>query len=158
MLEARNILTIAGAAVAAAIGFSTVAERNEAGEITSAGSVDAFEIRVGDCFDDDAFANSAINEIPGIPCTEPHDNQVYAMFDIPGEWPGDEWVEDLAFEGCYNRFAETIGSSYEESVIDFTAIYPSQGSWKQRNDREVICVGYHMQFEQLTGSIIGSGL
>ena len=157
-MEGRSILAIAGAAVAAVIGISTAAERNAAGEITTAGAVDAFEVRVGDCFDDDAFASSEISEIPGLPCSEPHDNEVYATFDIAGEWPGDERVEELAYEGCFERFAGAIGKSYEDSVIDFTTIFPTQGSWKQRDDREVVCVGFHMESEELTGSIIGSGL
>lgn len=158
MADVRSPIAIVAAAVAAAIGISTAAERNAAGEITSAGAVDAFEMFVGDCFDDGAFESTEISEVPGVPCSDPHDNEVYATFDIAGDWPGDERVEELADEGCYERFANAIGKSYEESVIAFTTIYPTQGSWKQRDDREVICVGYHMEFEKLTGSILGSGL
>ena len=157
-MEGRSIIGVAGAAIAAAIGITSMAERNAAGEITAAGAVDAFEVHVGDCFDDGAFASTEVDELPGIPCTEPHDNQIYALFDIAGEWPGDERVEELAEEGCYERFAAAIGQGYEESVIAFTTIYPSEGSWKQVSDREVICVGYHMDQEKLTGSILGSGL
>ena len=159
MVEGRSVIAGIGAVVAAAFGFSMAAERNAAGEVTSAGTVDAFEVRVGDCFDDEAFESSEISEIPAIPCSEPHDNQVYAAFDIPEEkWPGDERVDELATEGCFDRFADAIGKGYEDSVIDFTTIYPSEGSWKQRDDREVICVGYHVDFEKLTGTILGSGL
>jgi hypothetical protein len=158
-MEGRSIIAIAGAAVAAVIGISTAAERNSAGEITSAGVVDAFEVRVGDCFDDEAFESTEISEIPGVPCSEPHDNEVYAAFDVTGgEWPGDERIEELANEGCLDRFAGAIGKSFEDSVINFATIYPSEASWKQRDDREVICVAYHMELEQLTGSIVGSGL
>lgn len=158
MFEGRSILATAGAVVAAVVGFNVAAERNAAGEITSAGALDAFEVRVGDCFDDEAFASTEISELPALPCSEPHDNEVYATFDLIGEWPGDERVEEMAFEGCHERFADAIGKSYEDSVIDYTAIYPSEGSWKHRNDREVICVGYHMEYDKLTGSVIGRGI
>lgn len=158
MFEGRSPFAIAVAVVAAAIGISTAAERNGEGEITTAGTVDAFQIQVGDCFDDEAFQSTGIAEVPGVPCSDPHDNEVYAAFDISGEWPGEERVEQLADEGCYERFSDVVGKSYEESVIAYTTIYPSHGSWKQRDDREVLCVGYHMEFEKLTGSIIGSGL
>jgi hypothetical protein len=157
-MEGRSIIGIAAAAVAAAIGISTAAQRNADGQITEAGAVGAFEIRVGDCFDDEAFASTEISEIPGVPCSEPHDNEVYAAFDMAGEWPGDTRVEELAHEGCYARFAAAIGKGYEESVIDFTTIYPSQGSWTQREDREVLCVAYHVDLEKLTGTVIGRGL
>ena len=156
MLEGRSILGIAGAAVAAVIGITSAAQRNDAGEITAAGAVDAFEVRVGDCFDDEAFASEEISEIPAVPCSQPHDNEVYALFDIPGEWPGDERVEEIAYDGCLERFAGAIGKSYEDSELDYTVMYPTEGSWNQRNDREVICVGYHMELEKLTGTIRGS--
>jgi hypothetical protein len=159
MMEGRNVVAGAIAVIAAAIGITTAAQRNAAGEITSAGSVDAFEVQVGDCFDDEAFASTDISEVPGIPCVEPHDNEVYAAFDLPGdEWLGDERVERLAYEGCHERFAGAIGKSYDDSVYNYTAIYPSESSWKQVDDREVLCVGYHMELEKISGSIIGSGL
>ena len=158
MFEGRNIIATAGVAVAAALGISSMAQRNDAGEIMAAGTVDAFEVRVGDCFDDGAFASEDVSEVPGVPCSDPHDNEVYAAFDLTGEWPGAESVEEQAYQGCYERFAAAIGMSYEESIIDYTVIYPSEGSWQERGDREVLCVGYHMEYEQLTGSIIGSGM
>ena len=158
MFEGRNILAAAGVAVAAAIGISSMAQRDDAGQITEAGAVDAFEVRVGDCFDDTGFGEDEISEVPGVPCADPHDNEVYALFDVSGEWPGDERIEQLAYEGCYERFEATIGKSYEDSMIDYTVIYPSEGSWNEQDDREVICVGYHMEYEKLTGSIMGSGL
>jgi hypothetical protein len=157
VVDVRSMVAAGAVAVAAAIGLSTAAQRNESGQITTAGSVDAFEMRVGDCFDDSAFDSDEISEVAGIPCSEPHDNEVYATFDVSGEWPGEERIEELAFEGCYDRFEGAIGKSYEDSVIDYTTIYPSQGSWKQRDDREVICVAYHMEYDKLTGSVLGSG-
>jgi hypothetical protein len=158
MFEGRNIIAAAGVAVAAAVGISSMAQRNDAGEIMSAGSVDAFEVQVGDCFQDGAFASEDVSEVPGVPCSEPHDNEVYAAYDVQGEWPGDERIEEMAYRGCYERFEGAIGKRYEESIIDYTVIYPSEGSWHELDDREVICVAYHMEFEQLTGTIIGSGL
>ena len=158
MFEGRNIIVAAGVAVAAALGISSMAQRNDAGEIMAAGTVDAFEVRVEDCFQDAALESEDVSEVPGIPCSDPHDNEVFAAFDVPGEWPGDEAIEEMAYQGCYDRFAGAIGKSYEESIIDYTVIYPSEGSWQERGDREVLCVGYHMEYEQLTGSIIGSGM
>ncbi len=155
-MEGRSIVGIASAAVAAVIGISSAAERSASGEISTAGALDAFEVQVGDCFNDDAFENTQISELPAVPCSQPHDNEIYATFDLTGEWPGEDRVEELAYDGCFERFAAAIGKSYEESEIDFTTLYPTVGSWKQRNDREVVCVGYHMELEELTGSIRGS--
>ena len=158
MLEGRNAVTAVIVAAAAAIGITSAAKRSDTGEITSAGALGAFEMRVGDCFDDTAFGATDISEVPGVPCSDPHDNEVYALFDIPGQWPGDEQVEELAYEGCYDRFEGAIGESYEDSVIDYTVIYPSKDSWAELDDREVICVAYHMEYDKLTGTVLGSGL
>lgn len=135
------------------------AARDDSGDIERAGSVDAFSMRVGDCFDDTFFSADEISEVPGVPCSEPHDNEVYALFDIPGDtWPGDDEVEMAADEGCYERFAAAIGASYEESVLMYTTMYPSRESWDRLDDREVICVAYHMETEKLTGSVLASGM
>ncbi len=157
MVEARSMIRAGVVAAAAAIGLSTAVPRSAAAQVTAAGSLDAFAMRVGDCFDDVAFDTEEIDVVPGVPCGEPHDNEVYAIFDITGDWPGEEGVEELAFQGCYDLFAAAIGASYEDSEIDYTTIYPSPRSWKQRDDREVICVAYHMEYEKLTGSVLGSG-
>ena len=158
MFEGKSLVPFAIVAVAAGVGLTRAAERGDDGAIVEAGTLSAFEVRVGDCFDDEAFAASEVSEIPAIPCTQPHDNEVYATFDVSAtEFPGDEEIDWLASEGCYERFEAAIGESYEDSVIDFTTMYPSSGSWKN-GDREVVCIGFHMELEKLEGTIIGSGL
>ena len=71
---------IIGAAVAGgAFVFNSVmtADRDSTGAIVSEGSVDAFQMRVGDCFDDgSAFASEEVNSVPGVPCSNPHDNEM----------------------------------------------------------------------------------
>ncbi len=159
MLNAKSVLPVAAVAVAAGIGLTRAAERGDDGQIVEAGALSAFEVRIGDCFDDEAFYSEEISEIPAIPCTEPHDNEVFATFDLPdSEWPGDEEIDVVASQGCYDRFAVAIGKSYEESVIDYTTMYPSEGSWEQQGDREVVCIAYHMELEKLTGTVLKSGL
>ena len=158
MLRGRSIVPFAIVAIAVGIGLTRAAQRGEDGQIIQAGVVSAFEVRVGDCFDDEAFSSEEIEEIPAIPCTEPHDNEVYATFDLPGDaWPGEEEVEVMAGEGCYARFEASIGETYENSVIDLTTMYPSSSSWERGGDREVVCIAFDMNLKKLTGTVIGSG-
>lgn len=157
MFEGKSIVPFAIVAVAAGVGLTRAAERGDDGAIVEAGTMSAFEIQVGDCFDDEAFSSDEISELPVIPCSQPHDNEVYATWDIAASvFPGDDDVDMMASEGCYERFESSIGKSYEESVIDFTTMYPSQGSW-DNGDREVVCIGYHMELEKLTTTVIASG-
>lgn len=121
-------------------------------------AADPFAMEVGDCFDDTAMGVNEVTEVPGLPCSAPHDNEVYALFDLQsGPFPGDQEVDRMAGQGCYDRFETAIGRSYEESVIAFVPMYPTEDSWNRVDDREVLCVAYHMEFEKLTGSVLGSG-
>ena len=134
----------------------TEADRDASGAIVSGGSVDAFTMQLGDCFDNTRSLASdeagQVSSLPGVPCSEPHDNEVYAIFDVSYDsFPGDEPMAELAFEQCLSRFQDFVGLEYESSVLDITALYPSQASWAQ-NDREVVCAIYDMNGQKLTGS------
>ena len=67
---------LAAAAGFAIYGAAMDADRDGTGSIVDAGSVDAFEVRVGDCFDDAGANDTEVTSIPGVPCSEPHDVQV----------------------------------------------------------------------------------
>ena len=147
----------------AAIGLGVVgytvmtnADRDASGAIVDGGRVDAFSIRLGDCFDNtSSFASDEVGEIsslPGVPCSEPHDNEVFAIFDVDYDsFPGDEPMAELAFDQCLAHFEDFVGLEYESSVLDIAAMYPSAASWAQ-DDREVICAVYDMNGEKRTGS------
>ena len=133
------------------------AQRDDTGAIAEAGDVSVFSIQVGDCFDD--HADGDVQSVGGVPCSEAHDNEVYALFDLTDDaWPGTDAVNEAAGAGCRARFAEAIGADYEDSVLMFYPMTPTQGSWDERGDREVVCVAYHMEQEKLTGSVLGSGM
>ena len=67
-----------------AYNVATEADRDGSGAIIDGGSVDAFTIRMGDCFDNTRSLASdeagEVSSLPGVPCSEPHDNEVYAVF------------------------------------------------------------------------------
>lgn len=140
-----------------AYNVATQADRDASGNIVDSGNVDAFTIRLGDCFDDTGPLGTdeagEISSLPGVPCSEPHDNEVYAVFDVSfEEFPGDERMADEAFGQCLDRFAGFVGTDYESSTLDITAMYPSSQSWSMQNDREVICAVYDMNGGKLEGT------
>src|SRR5687768_8231877 len=95
------------------------ADRDDSGAIVAEGSVDAFQMRVGDCFDDgSAFAGDEVDSVPGVPCVQPHDNEVYAVFNVSSaSFPGDAMAA-LAHDGCLERFEAFVGRDYESSSLD----------------------------------------
>jgi hypothetical protein len=146
------------AVVGGAYVFNTVmrADRDDSGAIVAEGSVDAFQMRVGDCFDDgSAFAGDEVDSVPGVPCSKPHDNEVYAVFNVTAaSFPGEAMAE-MAHEGCLERFESFVGRDYESSSLDIATLYPSRESWDRQNDREVICAVYDVDAQKLAGTVKG---
>jgi len=149
----------------AAYGCLDDANRDESGNIVGEGEVSAFSMRVGDCFNDsqeviDAGGDEVVLEaVAGLPCSEPHDNEVYAVLDLSLErFPGGEEIYDLARDECVERFESFVGVSYEASILDIMHVYPTEESWSRGGDREVICAIYHMEADKTTGSMNDSGI
>ena len=133
--------------------------RDEAGAIVGEGSLDAFSMQVGDCFNDTEALQSEdeISSVPATPCSEPHDNEVFAIYDVDlAEFPGQELMMERANEDCVAKFEAYVGRDYQSSELEVFAMAPSAESWVMRNDREVVCGLYHLESQKLTGSMQGS--
>ena len=153
-----------GVYVLAALGFGIYgvvieADRVSSGAIISEGTVDAFQVRVGDCFDDsNSDTTGEITSRPGVPCSEEHDNEAFAVIDliVPG-YPEGDTMAGLAYTSCMERFEAFVGRDYESSSLEIYPIYPTPESWAQ-DDREVICAVYDMDESKLVGSVKGRAL
>jgi len=154
-----------GAVALGVVGYNafTAADRDSSGAIVDGGSLDAFEIEVGDCFNDSSSASldgeEIISSIPAVPCVESHDNEVYAVFDVGiASYPEGDAMFDVAFDECLERFEGFVGRDYQTSVLDIYALYPTKESWAQLADREVVCAVFDMNSNKLTGSVKNLGL
>jgi hypothetical protein len=97
----------------------------------------------GECLND---LNGARSQVP---CTTPHDGEVYANFNLKnGKWPGEAAVEKQAEAGCNTRL-----DSYAKnpSKLDFWYLYPKQAYWPE--DRSVTCIAADPKDRKLTGSV-----
>ena len=63
-------------------GAATKVDRDNPGTIVGKGNIDAFQIKVGDCFDDASSIDDEVTDLPGVPCSKPHDNETFAVFDL----------------------------------------------------------------------------
>jgi Septum formation len=139
------------------------ADRDSTGAIVGAGNIDAFQMRVGDCFNDNSALSSGgaaeLSEVPGVPCAEPHDNEVFAVFDLDLQsFPEDDDIADIALDSCLQRFEPFVGKDYESSSLDVVTMYPTQDSWNTHHDREVVCAVYDMNATRLVGTVEGLAL
>jgi hypothetical protein len=126
--------------------------RNETGEITGSGDVPLADLVPGDCVNGMEGEDELISDLPAGPCAEPHQAEVIATFDLPkGDWPGQDTVDDQAWEGCLDRFEEYSFAAYDDPSVGMLFLPPTRITWRL-GDREVICFAHHREGER-TGSI-----
>ncbi|HSF84469.1 MAG TPA: septum formation family protein [Acidimicrobiia bacterium] len=125
------------------------------GLITAACSANVFDLEVGQCFNDpDSFDEVANVDI--VECSEPHDNEVYHVFDLAdGEYPGLSSVETEAEDGCLGAFDSFVGMDYQSSALDIRYLYPTPDTW-DNGDREIVCALFDLSGDPMTGTAEGS--
>ncbi len=130
--------------------------------LASACSASILSLDVGECFDDWegslTGATQEVTDVPIVDCDEPHDNEVYAISNMPsGPFPGDSEIQEWASDRCHERFEPFVGKAYVDSRLDFGALFPTEETWAD-DDTEVICFVWDVDFLKLTGSMQGSGI
>lgn len=131
------------------------AERDESGEVVEEGDVGALALQVGDCID--SSETGEVDAVPVVPCTQPHEGEVFALFDLlPGDFPGDSEVTDLAAAGCTGeRFSDYVGTDYEVSRFEVSFLQPTEQTWDAVDDREIVCLAVSATGDPLLGSVEG---
>ena len=120
------------------------------------GSDSVFNLGVGDCFDDEGLEGEILFEVPTVPCSEPHDNEIYYEYSMTESvYPGREATLDAADQRCLQEFEGFVGIDYFESDLDLFSIVPTQESWDD-GDRTVLCALFALDLSQLTGSMRGA--
>ena len=147
----RKILVTASAALACvalascsaiqdALDSSDGPDRDDAGQITEAADIGVMSMKAGDCFNS-ADLGTMISEVPGVPCSEPHDAEVTLVYNSPAASYQDMDAE--AQESCEAAMADYVGANWEsyEPMIEWSLIAPTSGGWAQ-GDHEIICIAY----------------
>lgn len=121
-----------------------------------------FSLEPGTCFDDVTELTSEgggeVSDVPVVDCGEPHDNEVFATFDLEGDdFPGQDAVVSQADAGCVDRFEAYVGRDYPSSRFVSSHLVPTQQTWEDQGDREVVCFLYDIDLARLEGSAEGSG-
>lgn len=96
---------------------------------------------VGDCINSADLSDEGIDQIAAIACEEPHDLEVFHVFELPeGDFPEKSGLDSAAEEQCIPEFEEYVGIDYLESDLWITTIYPSEDTWQRIDDREILCL------------------
>ena len=145
--------------------FFPDAERDETGAIVSEGELDVFSLQVNDCFNNKTLIDvtegekDGITSVEAIPCSMPHDGEVYALTNdlfFQTSYPSDEEMSQIVDEYCLSEFLKFVGIDYQDSILNFMYFYPLLEGWNS-SDRQVACVVliYDSKSE---GSHRGSGI
>ena len=126
------IAIVVVAIVAAALAFATLR-----GGGTSPASLGA-----GDCIDVPSAAD--LSAIPKRLCTEPHDAEVFHVFEVAGAGGGTAYPTDpewgtLIYPVCDPAFEDYTGTPVETRTdIDYVYLVPTEDRWAS-GDRRVTC-------------------
>ena len=139
-------LTVATIAAAAAVlsGCSLLGQvDNLTGDDPTTGDDDVFSIKVEECFNDDTPEGETVSEVQKVDCAEPHIWEAYKSIiieDGDGSYPGEDVVIEKAQTDCKAAFEEYVGISYDDSTLYLSYYYPTEETWTEINDREILCI------------------
>jgi hypothetical protein len=136
---------------------TTTTEDEDPPDTVDAEDVSVFDIEVGDCWNDpEAGSDTETQTVPVVPCDQPHDNEVYHLFDLTLDEYDSAAIEEEGSPICESTFEEYVGSDYDTSLLYYSAFTPTAESW-EAGDREVICYLYDgTNNEPLEGSMEGA--
>jgi hypothetical protein len=137
------------------------ADRDGSGEIVSGGQLDVMSLQVGDCFNDPEELEQVVFDVAAVPCSDPHDNEVFAVAPLGGafgdSYPGEEALDEYSYEICSGQlFDNYVGAAYADSSLEVFSFSPTEESWND-GDREFVCSLYRIDFGRITGTARGSG-
>lgn len=138
-----------------AVGFGSgyfSLDRDASGNVTEAGSESVLELQLGDCLGEMPAEGVAFSA-QVVPCSKPHEGQIYAVFDMPaGKFPGDKAISTAADRGCGSRLEGVSQAAYDDDQVEIFFFIPTTLSWSQ-HDREIACIAQYLD-EPRTGSLI----
>ncbi len=138
------------------------ADRADSGEIVSSGDLDVMSLQVGDCFDDPEDLEDVVYAVAAVPCSEAHENEVFAVASLadafPRAFPGQDALSEYSYDVCSGSlFDSYVATPYAESSLEVFSFTPTQESWDE-GDREFVCAVFRLDGEKLSGTVRGSGL
>ena len=137
-------LTLLGAAAALLL-------RDDTSRDGATGEVAFDDVRQGDCTAE--IPEGVTLTVRVLPCSEPHEGEVYATFELSGDdYPGQREVERFALGGCQREAIAALPPD-DETLYDLVYLAPSEQTW-ERGDRTVSCVLSDPTGEPLVGSVV----
>ena len=151
-VRSRALLLLVLPLVVAACGGADV--RDDAGRVVAAGPWSVFDLRPGDCVGDVSDLKGDTDELPLVPCDEPHTQEVFAVVRHPEDaYPGAGAVATFADRACLTALDVELDLSIDDGVA-FSYLLPTFEGWNKSGDRSVVCVLVFPADPGMTGSFV----
>jgi hypothetical protein len=122
----------------AACGGSGV--RGDDGRVVAEGPWSVFDLRPGDCIGATDGLSGDVAEVPLVPCSEPHTQEVFAVVRHPEDaYPGAGAVATFADRACLTALDAELDLSIDDGVA-YSYLLPTFEGWNKNGDRSVVCV------------------
>ncbi|WP_162448175.1 septum formation family protein [Phytoactinopolyspora mesophila] len=118
-------------------------DRGDDGQVSEVvESASIFDIAEGDCLGE-YRDDGDVQDVDLIPCDQEHEQEVLLITQIDAdELPGQEDIQQQVIDECLPAFEEFVGVEFDESELDIHYLSPSQDSWDQQDDRDIVCTIY----------------
>jgi hypothetical protein len=121
--------------------------------LTGCAAAEAPTADVGECLQISELGDE-VSSLPVVDCAQPHESEVYAVFNVDVAGVYDETaVIEAAEEGCRTEFADFVGRRYDSSVLDIFYLYPLADGW-ELGDRKVMCSIFEPSAEDGTPTLV----
>jgi hypothetical protein len=128
--------------------------RDEGGRVVAAGPWSVFDLRPGDCVGDVSDLKGDTDELPLVPCEEPHSQEVFAVVRHPEDaYPGAGAVATFADRACLTALDAELDLSIDDGVA-FSYLLPTFEGWNKNGDRSIVCVLVFPADPGMTGSFV----
>jgi len=125
--------------------------------LTGCGRQDVLSLAAGDCFQDPDDEATEVSSVSSVDCSEPHDNEVFAVVNVTDEALPPDIAQRADQECSGTRFTEFVGVEYLDSDFSYATLYPSMRTWLD-GDRAIVCALYRDDLQPMTGTQRGAGL
>jgi hypothetical protein len=107
-------------------------QQTENSSLGPTGSISVFDLRSGECFKNPSADERllGLTHVTVVPCTRPHNAQVFAVFQGKGEiYPGRDALRRQAAQGCRSRLAGNVDKSKLTHSMTLRFIFPTAQPW-----------------------------
>ena len=112
--------------------------RSSNGTVIRAGQISPAQLHIGDCVKIPLSLQSGIRSLPVVPCSTPHNGQVFAAFQaLNSDYPGREALTQQGLTDCQSQMAGFLGTSM--TLLDVGAFVPDSTGWSL-GDRTEHCL------------------